>query len=305
MEPGIPTGSVAYIDVKDRTDLEVGDVIMYRASEEINVTHRIVDFDSAGNLITKGDANDTADLRPVSPNSVVGTYVFNVPYIGKIAAYFTTARKLVVGIALIVFNIIAQGAEHLFGDDEDDEDEDDEEKESESDEVLLSTAFRIYLSQDMTGVEVCGAMKNVIAIVCGISAGSGAGDNTLALIMTRGLAEISRLVHARGGQAMTCMGLAGMGDLIATCTSEHSRNRTFGYEFAHGVSLDEYQERTHMVVEGAVAARSVSELARSLGVDIPLTFAVEQTLYNGVTLDRALEILTDRVPSQEFYGLTD
>ena len=158
--------------------------------------------------------------------------------------------------------------------------------------LLLSTAFRIYLSQDMTGVEVCGAMKNVIAIVCGISAGTGAGDNTLALIMTRGLAEISRLVHARG-------------DLIATCTSEHSRNRTFGYEFAHGVSLDEYQTRTHMVVEGAVAARSVSELARSLGVDIPLTFAVEQTLYNGVTLDRALEILTDRVPSQEFYGLTD
>ena len=172
-------------------------------------------------------------------------------------------------------------------------------------DLLLSTAFRIYLSQDMTGVEVCGAMKNVIAIVCGISAGSGAGDNTLALIMTRGLAEISRLVHARGGQAMTCMGLAGMGDLIATCTSEHSRNRTFGFEFAHGVSLDEYQARTHMVVEGAVAARSVSELARSLGVDIPLTFAVEQTLYNGVTLDRALEILTDRVPSQEFYGLTD
>lgn len=172
-------------------------------------------------------------------------------------------------------------------------------------DLLLSTAFRIYLSQDMTGVEVCGAMKNVIAIVCGISAGSGAGDNTLALIMTRGLAEISRLVHARGGQAITCMGLAGMGDLIATCTSEHSRNRTFGYEFAHGVSLDEYQARTHMVVEGAVAARSVSELARSLGVDIPLTFAVEQTLYNGVTLDRALEILTDRVPSQEFYGLTD
>lgn len=91
--------------------------------------------------------------------------------------------------------------------------------------------------------------ENVIAIVCGISAGFGAGDNTLALIMTRGLAEISRLVHARGGQAMTCMGLAGMGDLIATCTSEHSRNRTFGYEFAHGVSLDEYQARTHMVVE--------------------------------------------------------
>ena len=172
-------------------------------------------------------------------------------------------------------------------------------------DLVTAPSFRVYASDDVTGVEVCGAMKNVIAIVCGISAGSGAGDNTLALIMTRGLAEISRLVHARGGQAMTCMGLAGMGDLIATCTSEHSRNRTFGFEFAHGVSLDEYQARTHMVVEGAVAARSVSELARSLGVDIPLTFAVEQTLYNGVTLDRALEILTDRVPSQEFYGLAD
>ena len=113
------------------------------------------------------------------------------------------------------------------------------------------------------------------------------------------------LTHLQQRGVKACMGLAGMGDLIATCTSEHSRNRTFGYEFAHGVSLDEYQTRTHMVVEGAVAARSVSELARSLGVDIPLTFAVEQTLYNGVTLDRALEILTDRVPSQEFYGLTD
>ena len=123
MEPGIPTGSVAYIDVKDRTDLEVGDVIMYRASEEINVTHRIIDFDSAGNLITKGDANDTADLRPVSPNSVVGTYVFSIPYIGKIAVYFTTARKLVVGIALVIFNIIAQGAEHLCDDDDDDKSE--------------------------------------------------------------------------------------------------------------------------------------------------------------------------------------
>lgn len=131
MEPGIPTGSVAYIDVKDRTDLEVGDVIMYRASEEINVTHRIIDFDSAGNLITKGDANDTADLRPVSPNSVVGTYVFNIPYIGKIAAYFTTARKIVVGIALVVFNVIAQGAEHLFGDDDEDDDEEDDKSEPE------------------------------------------------------------------------------------------------------------------------------------------------------------------------------
>lgn len=172
-------------------------------------------------------------------------------------------------------------------------------------DLLISRAFRVYLSHDMVGVETCGAMKNVIAIVCGIAAGSGQGDNTLALIMTRGLAEISRLVHARGGEAMTCMGLAGMGDLVATCTSEHSRNRSFGVAFAHGDSLADYQRRTHMVVEGAAAARSVSELARSLDVDIPLTFAVEQTLYNGVTLEEALGILTDRIPSEEFYGIQD
>ncbi len=149
----------------------------------------------------------------------------------------------------------------------------------------------------MTGVEVCGAMKNVIAIVCGISAGTGAGDNTLA-IMTRGLAEISRLVHARGGQAMTCMGLAGMGDLIATCTSEHSRNRTFGYEFCHGVCARRVSDAHAYGGRGRRAARSVSELARLLGIEIPLTFAVEQTLYNGVTLDRALDNSTHRVPSQ-------
>ena len=172
-------------------------------------------------------------------------------------------------------------------------------------ELLISPSFRIYITDDMVGVETCGAMKNVMAIVCGISAGSGAGDNTLALIMTRGLAEISRMVHAQGGQAITCMGLAGMGDLIATCTSEHSRNRSFGVEFAHGVTLDEYQGKTHMVVEGAAAARSVSQLARSLGVDAPFTFALEATLYDGLALEDALGKLTDRIPHEEFYGLTD
>ncbi|MFR3877172.1 MAG: NAD(P)H-dependent glycerol-3-phosphate dehydrogenase [Collinsella sp.] len=122
--------------------------------------------------------------------------------------------------------------------------------------------------------------------MCGISAGTGAGDNTLALIMTRGLAEISRLVYARGGQAMTCMGLAGMGDLIATCTSEHSRNRTFGYEFAHGVSLDEYQTRTHMVVEGPLRPQR-QRTCPFTGRRHSAHLCRGATLYNGVTLDRA------------------
>lgn len=171
--------------------------------------------------------------------------------------------------------------------------------------LTLDPNFRVYLSSDMTGVELCGAMKNVIAIVCGIAAGYGLGDNALALIMTRGLAEISRLVHACGGEALTCMGLAGMGDLIVTCTSRHSRNRTFGEAFAKGETLEEYQTRRHMVVEGAVAAKSVSELARAKGVDVPLTFALEQLLYGDASVDDALDMLVNRIPSEEFYGLDE
>ena len=171
-------------------------------------------------------------------------------------------------------------------------------------ELVLSPEFRIYLSDDLCGVELCGAMKNVMAIICGIAAGSGFGDNALALIMTRGLAEISRLVHACGGQAMTCMGLAGMGDLIVTCTSQFSRNRTFGEAFSKGESLASYEARRHMVVEGAAAARSVSALARAKGVDVPLTFALESTLFDGVSMAEALSTLVDRIPNEEFYGLS-
>lgn len=169
--------------------------------------------------------------------------------------------------------------------------------------LLISPAFRLYSSTDMIGIETCGAVKNVIAIVCGIAAGSGYGDNTLALIMTRGLAEISRIVCARGGDPLTCMGLAGMGDLVATCTSQHSRNRSFGVAFAHGESLEAYQARTHMIVEGAAAVRSTAELARSLGVDAPITFVLDAALYDGLTLEEALDTLLDRTPTEEFYGL--
>lgn len=169
--------------------------------------------------------------------------------------------------------------------------------------LLISKHFRLYTSHDMVAVETCAAVKNVIAIICGIAVGSGYGDNTLAMIMTRGLAEISRIVCARGGDPMTCMGLAGMGDLVATCTSGHSRNRGFGVAFASGESLAAYEERTHMVVEGAAACVSVSQLARSLGVDAPLTFAVNDVLWGGVAPEEALRVLVDRVPTEEFYGL--
>ena len=170
-------------------------------------------------------------------------------------------------------------------------------------DLVLSESFRTYLSDDLVGVGVCGALKNVIAIACGIGVGLGLGDNTLALIMTRGIAEIGRVSRAMGGEPLTCMGLAGMGDLVATCTSPHSRNRSFGEAFARGTSLAEYERRTHMVVEGAAAARSCLQLAERLGVEAPITRGVHAVLYEGASLDGVTRALTRRAPSEEFYGL--
>ena len=150
---------------------------------------------------------------------------------------------------------------------------------------------------------MCGAVKNVIAIACGCAVGLDAGDNTLAVLMTRGLAEISRIVAALGGNPLTCMGLAGMGDLVATCTSEHSRNRTFGEGFVAGESLEAYEARTHMVVEGARAAKSVWKLCCEKGIEAPITGAVHAILYEGTPVDAAIATLLGRSPRVEFYGL--
>lgn len=170
-------------------------------------------------------------------------------------------------------------------------------------DMFVSPDFRVYCSHDLRGVEVCGAVKNVIAIACGICWGLGMGDNTLAVLMTRGLAEIGRIVSAVGGDPMTCMGLAGMGDLVATCTSSHSRNRTFGEAFARGTSLEEYEVRTGMVVEGAKAVRGTWELACERGIETPITRAVHAILYEGMPMDEARHSLLDRDPNEEFYGL--
>ncbi len=167
--------------------------------------------------------------------------------------------------------------------------------------LFVNPSFRVYVSEDLTGVEVCGAVKNVIAIACGVAVGLGFGDNTLAVLMTRGLAEIGRISAACGGQPITCMGLAGMGDLVATCTSPHSRNRSFGVAFVSGEDVEAYEARTHMVVEGARAARSALQLAHSLHVECPITAAVHAILYEGAPVATAIESLLGRVPRKEFY----
>lgn len=170
-------------------------------------------------------------------------------------------------------------------------------------ELVVSPSFRAYVSQDVCGVETCGAVKNVVAIACGVGVGLDCGDNTLAVLMTRGLAEIGRVVAALGGDPMTCMGLAGMGDLVVTCTSRHSRNRTFGEAFSHGESLAAYEARTRMVVEGARACRSVAELANERNIEVPITRAVHGILYEGVSIQDAMTSMLDRSPHVEFYGM--
>ena len=171
--------------------------------------------------------------------------------------------------------------------------------------LVAGPTFKVYVSDDVFGVEVCGAVKNVVAIACGIAAGLGCGDNTLAVLMTRGVAEMGRVVTALGGNPLTCAGLAGMGDLIVTCTSQHSRNRTFGEALVKGETLEQYEGRRHMVVEGAEACKSLVDLAHENQIDIPITRAVYDILYEGKEIDDAYDDLLDRRSTEEFYGFED
>lgn len=166
--------------------------------------------------------------------------------------------------------------------------------------ALHSSRLRVYASNDVAGVELGGAVKNVLAIAAGISDGMGFGHNARAALITRGLAEITRLGLALGGHQETFMGLAGMGDLILTCTGDLSRNRRVGLQLAQGKSLEAILRDLGHVAEGVNTAREAVELAREQQVDMPITQAVYQVLYQGLAPRAAVEGLLNRVPSAEF-----
>ena len=170
-------------------------------------------------------------------------------------------------------------------------------------DAFASDAFRVYVSDDAVGVELCAAFKNVIAIAVGLSYGLGYGDNTAALLMTRGQAEMSRLVAACGGSPLTCMGLAGTGDLIATCMSRHSRNRRLGEMIAAGRNLDDFTVETHMVAEGAFACRTLKTLADRHGVELPITDIVRGIVWEGADIADGARVLMSRPLKSEGYGL--
>ena len=169
--------------------------------------------------------------------------------------------------------------------------------------TLMTGRFRVYVSDDIVGCEVGGAVKNVIAIAAGIADGLGLGWNSRAALMSRGLAELARLGVSLGGDPLTFLGLAGSGDLVATCCSPLSRNRTLGVELGRGRNLAEATARTRAVVEGVATAPSVLALAATVTVDMPICSEVAAVLAGQRSPVDALDILMARVPTSELHDL--
>ena len=166
---------------------------------------------------------------------------------------------------------------------------------------LHGDRFRAYTSDDIIGVQVGGGAKNVLAIATGLADGLGFGANTRAALITRGLAELIRLGIALGGRQETFMGLAGLGDLVLTCTDDQSRNRRMGLALARGLDVAAAKEEIGQEVEGVLTAKSLYRIARRLDVEMPISRQVHDLLYEGVTPDRATRNLLDRGIKAEFY----
>jgi glycerol-3-phosphate dehydrogenase (NAD(P)+) len=169
--------------------------------------------------------------------------------------------------------------------------------------LFSTTTFRVYRNDDVVGCEVAGALKNVMAIACGMADGLGFGDNTKAALMTRGLAELTRLGVALGGNPLTFAGLAGMGDLVATCSSRQSRNRHVGEQLGKGRKLDEIIAEMKMVAEGVKTARSVVTIAGKVGVEMPIAEQVVAVLDGEVSATDVIVRLMSRSAKAESHGI--
>ena len=172
-------------------------------------------------------------------------------------------------------------------------------------DLFTAPYFRVYVNPDVVGVELGGAFKNVIALAAGIGDGMGLGDNAKASLITRGLAEIARLGKRMGGNPLTFAGLAGMGDLVATCISPLSRNRHVGEELGKGRSLEEIVAETKMVAEGVKTSRAVVRLADKLDVDVPIAEHVCKVIYDGMSPQEMLTALMEREARPELEGIDD
>jgi len=166
-------------------------------------------------------------------------------------------------------------------------------------DIFMSDTFRVYTNPDIIGVQLAGALKNVIALATGVADGLGFGDNTKAALMTRGIAEITRMGVRLGADAMTFAGLAGIGDLIVTCTSMHSRNRRAGIQLGQGKSLQEVLDSVGMVVEGVRTTKAAYRLSRENGVEMPITEQAYKVLFEGQDAAGSVRGLMTRVKKHE------
>ena len=165
--------------------------------------------------------------------------------------------------------------------------------------LIASPHFRPYLSNDIIGAQIAGALKNVIAIACGIAKGLNMGESARASLVTRGLAEISRLGVAMGAHQETFMGMCGIGDLMLTCSSEHSRNFSLGFALGQGQSLIEIMNNRQSVTEGVHTAKSAIKLAERYAVDMPICMAIHKCLNEGLSLDEVLQEMLNRPIGRE------
>ena len=165
--------------------------------------------------------------------------------------------------------------------------------------LVQTGAFRVYVNHDVVGCEVGGALKNVIALGAGMAQGLGTGDNTRAMVITRGLAELTRLGVAMGAEPDTLSGLAGMGDLLATCISPHSRNRHVGEELGRGRALQEIIDEMNMVAEGVKTVASVLELGDRFDVELPICRTIHSIVHGGAKPELAYAALVERAPGHE------
>lgn len=170
-------------------------------------------------------------------------------------------------------------------------------------DIFMSDKFRVYTSPDIIGIELGGSIKNVIALAAGIADGLGFGDNTKAALMTRGIAEISRLGIAMGGKLETFAGLSGVGDLIVTCTSKHSRNRNAGFLIGQGYTMEKAMEEVKQVVEGVYSAKAALALAKKYDVPMPIVEQINQVLFENKPAKEAVEDLLSRDKRREYSDL--
>lgn len=170
-------------------------------------------------------------------------------------------------------------------------------------DAFMNERFRVYINSDILGIELGGSLKNVVALAAGIADGLGCGDNAKAALITRGIAEITRLGIKMGGKAETFAGLTGIGDLIVTCSSEHSRNRKCGYLMGQGMTLEEAQDEVKMVVEGVYSAKAAKKLGEKYEVNMPLVNEVSMVLFEGKSTKEALRDLMLREGTTEHRDL--